>query len=432
MSRDAQEWLASGEIGEINATDDFHTDRNIKADLMVVGENTQYLSAATPEYEGLHLVLAEGGLVAGVRMPTQHWTWSDEDVSEIELTTSEVEILDLYVDQDLLPEDSTFQFSGHLRNNNLFTGDKQATFSMYVDAVEVDFRVVRRGIGDSEPFVFNGPILNTVPSGAHVTVTMKADGTGLELMGTLVATKVLLTKAQNVSQQVAAAVEGFTDAGIGPATTVPVIQTARVGDASGEVQLSADRGARLTGNSTCWKDMVLNVFGRRLYATTGKVDFDWEENAIIFQPGGNINTTADRVQGNFQIDHDMRVSSTGIETITFYPHFHWLQFNDTMQATIVAEFRLLRNGIGSDGAWTSITVTTNDSSDTFPFNLDGELFMPQITSFPPISMVCGVSDTFQAKVARTDSNSGDLLMYFLDAHGEVDSLGSDEIITKTY
>ncbi len=33
-------------------------------------------------------------------------------------------------------------------------------------------------------------------------------------------------------------------------------------------------------------------------------------------------------------------------------------------------------------------------------------------------------------MARTDSESGDMLVYFMDMHGMVDSMGSDEEIAK--
>ena len=61
--------------------------------------------------------------------------------------------------------------------------------------------------------------------------------------------------------------------------------------------------------------MVGDIFGRRLYSTSGGVDYDYDNNAIVFATGGSISDANDRVGGNFELNHDLKVGTN----ITFKP-----------------------------------------------------------------------------------------------------------------
>ena len=75
---------------------------------------------------------------------------------------------------------------------------------------------------------------------------------------------------------------------------------------------------RRYGTATTWKDMVMDIAGRRLYSAVGTVDYNYTENAIDFGSGGTITDINDIVNGNQQINHEFKVGTS----ITFYPHIH--------------------------------------------------------------------------------------------------------------
>lgn len=197
-----------------------------------------------------------------------------------------------------------------------------------------------------------------------------------------------------------------------------------VGDVSGGdyAKIETDGSVQLFGDGTMWKDMIADLFGRRLYSTAGKVDYDYDENALDFQSGGSISTTADRVGGNLEINHEFLVGTS----ITFKPHIHWFQDASTAYE-LTMRYRLQRNNAVKTTTWTSVTLTAGtDDVYTYP----GSGVFNQLSRFPDITITCGISDTIQFQVARTDSLGGNMLVYFMDLHGEVDAFGSRAEIVK--
>jgi len=194
------------------------------------------------------------------------------------------------------------------------------------------------------------------------------------------------------------------------------------GDATDNVDINKTQGLRYKGTSTVWKDMIGDLFGKRLLSTAGKVDYDFANNCIDFASGGSIGTANDRIGANVEINHEMMVGSS----IVFYPHIHWFQ-------EVVTHTPRNSYGINlTTPAWNTLTMTNGSDSIFDTTNLSGEEYMGQITrSNAPITVDCGLSDTFQFQVARTDSLGGTMKVFFLDEHGAVDSDGSDEEITKT-
>ena len=187
-------------------------------------------------------------------------------------------------------------------------------------------------------------------------------------------------------------------------------------------EIGTDGTQRLHGTSTAWKDMIADLFGKRISSIAGKVDYDWDENAIVFQPSGSISNAADRVGGNQEINHEFKVGTN----ITFKPHIHWFQDAAT-KFVLTARYRLQQNGVAKTTDWTTITSTMNEDADVFEYSTGT---LNQLTRFPDITVTCGISDTIQFQIARTDSFSGNMLVYFFDLHGEVDSAGSESEISK--
>jgi len=212
--------------------------------------------------------------------------------------------------------------------------------------------------------------------------------------------------------------------------TAGAVPESKTGDSSNYSEVRTDGTQRLVGDATCWQDMVGDLFGKALASVLGKVDFDYDENALKFQSGGSITTTNDRVGSNLQINHNFKVGSS----ITFRPHVHWFQNVATGAVTpfvLTMRYRLQRNGQTKATAWTTVTCDVGaGGDDIFDFTGESDGDYNQLSRFPDIVIDCNVSDTIQFQMARTDSESGDMLVYFMDMHGEVDSFGSDEEIAK--
>lgn len=205
----------------------------------------------------------------------------------------------------------------------------------------------------------------------------------------------------------------------------------RFGSATNYTEILSDGTLKYRGNATVWKDMIADLFGRRLLSAAGAVDYDYDENAIIFKANGDITDSGDRVGGNQEINHEMMV---GVN-VTFKPHIHWWQqvtAGAVVAHTFTLRWRLQRNGFAKATSWNIITCNTGaGGDDVFDFTAEADGLYNQISRFDDIVVTCGVSDTIQFQMTRSDANAGDIPVLFFDLHGEVDSDGSDEELTKT-
>lgn len=175
--------------------------------------------------------------------------------------------------------------------------------------------------------------------------------------------------------------------------------------------------------NTVWRDMVMDLFGRRLNSTSGGVDYDYDENVINFGSGGDIDASADRVGGNQEINHDFKIGN-----VTFIPHIHWFQAAST-KFELTIRYRHQKNGAAKTTNWTTLQLIANDGQDVFTY---GSGILNQITSTKSniILTNIGLSDTIQIQMARTDSLGGTMPVYFFDLHGEIDTIGSKQEYIK--
>jgi len=205
----------------------------------------------------------------------------------------------------------------------------------------------------------------------------------------------------------------------------------KTGDTSDYILFDKVKGKRYIGNTTVWKDMIMDIFGRRLTGIAGTVDYDFGENAMVFQPNGNINNANHRIGGNQEINHEFKIGAS----ITFKPHLHWWQqvtSGVVKPVVFTLRYRHQKNGVGKTTSWTTITADAGSGGDdAFDFTSEADGLYNQITHFNDITISCGVSDEIQIQMTRSDSETGDVSVKFFDIHGEVDSDGSEEEIYKS-
>ena len=173
-------------------------------------------------------------------------------------------------------------------------------------------------------------------------------------------------------------------------------------------------------SASAWDDVAGSLTGRRLSSTTGKVDYDWDENAVVFQSGGSIATSADIVNFNVQMPHAMKTDST-VDL-----HIHWEQDTATAREFTI-KHRTQNNGVNKTSSWTTTVVSTDDDPK---FAYPGGT-INQISDLVAIDMTgYGISAVIQFQIARTDSETGDLNATFIDLHVEKDTLGSRQEYVK--
>jgi len=176
----------------------------------------------------------------------------------------------------------------------------------------------------------------------------------------------------------------------------------------------------MKGTASCWDDIAGDILGRRLYATAGTVDWDWDENAAVFSPSGDISDQNDRVIFNIQVPHRTLVGSD------LKPHIHIWQ-PDSTERTFTFQYRVQENGEAKETTWTQTTASL--STDALFSYTSGTL--NQILKFPDISLSgVSLSAVIQCRITRTDANAGDVSVTFFDFHYNLDTAGSRQEYVK--
>lgn len=211
-------------------------------------------------------------------------------------------------------------------------------------------------------------------------------------------------------------------------TYTPSLKIGDVGEGDYS-EIKSDGTVRNYGDATAWKDMVGSLLGYRLYSNVGKVDYRYDENALRFSSGGVITNLSDCVVLNLQINHDMLIGSS----VTFKPHLHYFQQVTSGAVTpyvFTAYWRLQRNGYAKETSWNTIYANAGTSDDVFDFTSEADGLYNQLLRFDDITVECSISDTFQFRFTRTDSEAGTVDVYFADFHGQCDSQGSKDELVK--
>lgn len=193
------------------------------------------------------------------------------------------------------------------------------------------------------------------------------------------------------------------------------------GDGTNVTKFDASGQRQAVGDATQWDDILGAVTGVKLYDTKGKVGMDFDEGSLVFEPSGSITTDADCVWFNIQKMHAIKTDSE------LRMHIHYTQ-TDTTERVFTLKYRIQENGGAKTTSWTTITTTTNATNNVFTYT-SGSL--NQIVKFPAIDWSSvGISSTVQFRLARTDSETGDVEATFIDGHVEIDSDGSNQEYVK--
>ena len=193
------------------------------------------------------------------------------------------------------------------------------------------------------------------------------------------------------------------------------------GKGSDYTKIETDGTVKSYGKATVWDDVVNSLIGKRLYDNAGKVDYNYTENAIKFQPGGVMATTKDRVIFNLQYPHGAKANGS------MRLHIHWEQ-NSTDKIIFTVQYRIQSNGAVKETSWTEVSANSDDNN---VFTYPGSGDFVNIMELANIDMTgAGISATVQFRIARTDSTASNVLVTFADAHVEYDMNGSHEEYVK--
>ena len=196
-----------------------------------------------------------------------------------------------------------------------------------------------------------------------------------------------------------------------------------IGDKAGGNYLEIETDGTIVqkGDSTVFDDVVNALIGKKLFGTTGRVDFDFGECAVKFQNGGDITDDRDVVMFAIQKPHGAKVASAA------HIHIHWEQ-TDATNREFTFSYRLQNNGGAKTTAWTTVVVATSLANNVFPY-VSGTL--NQITVLADVDWsAVNISSTVQCKMTRSDAVAGDVLATFIDAHVEYDMNGSHQEFIK--
>ncbi len=179
------------------------------------------------------------------------------------------------------------------------------------------------------------------------------------------------------------------------------------------------------GEAVGYEDLATTLGGKLLGAVRGKADWDWDRHAVAFEPGGDITDVKDKVGSEHQYPHGALVDGY------MYYHAHWIMTdtyaNKPVQFTI--RERVNSNGAEESLTWTTTVVEANDTNNVFPY--DGETGLIQITVLKAVSMAgASISALIDWEFARTDSESGDVFVKYVDPHYIQDTDGSNTEYVK--
>lgn len=200
----------------------------------------------------------------------------------------------------------------------------------------------------------------------------------------------------------------------------PEVVGLKAGTNDNYTQIEPDGTIKLVGDATVWCDLVGSLVASRLESVVGALSYNYDNNSITMDSGGNIGTSIDRLIFNFQYPHG------AVTNGEMRLHIHWEQV-DAVDREFTVQYRIQKNGQTKEETWTTVVVQSG-VNNKFAYT-SGTL--GQITELVHVDMTgAGLSPTVQFRLARTDAVAGSIEATFVDAHVEEDTMGSRQEYVK--
>lgn len=199
----------------------------------------------------------------------------------------------------------------------------------------------------------------------------------------------------------------------------------------------ADKGTKRGKNYIYWTDIVNSLTGRRLASISGGVDYNYIENSITFKSGGAVGDINDMVAWSVQYNHELLQENYDDGVIQLAPqvkpHMHWEQ-TTAKDYQFTLRYRIQYNGQQKATAWTTLTMSAvNDSAFIYSTGTANQISLFKNGSNENIiELTAGeaLSATIQFQLWRTDSETEDVEVTFVDCHAPNDRGGSEEEYIK--
>ena len=193
-----------------------------------------------------------------------------------------------------------------------------------------------------------------------------------------------------------------------------------VGTGENRTKIDENGVAYHSGSMVNWDDITGSLIGKSMSSVAGTVDYDWTENAIVFEPNGSIDNDADKIVFSFQYPHAAVVDGE------MRLHIHWEQ-TDNINRQFTVKYRVQKNGAAKTTVWTTTTIDTSTNNKlTYTSGT-----LNQITDLVVVDLTDkGLSTTVQFQMTRVDGEAADLLATFVDAHVAKDTDGSRQEFVK--
>jgi hypothetical protein len=191
----------------------------------------------------------------------------------------------------------------------------------------------------------------------------------------------------------------------------------QIGSGNNYTSIDSNGTITLTGEATTWTDFSVPLT-RDKQGQSDKPDYDYTNLGLLFPQ----NDPDEKIYLVMQMDHAKKMDSP------IYLHVHYIQ-SEATQPTYKADCKFYNNGEAVSATWTTISTATS-SKGIFTYT-SGDIL--QIATFPAISAPTNetVSANLDLIFYRDDNDlTGDSLAKYLDFHYEIDSLGSDDELSK--
>jgi len=219
-------------------------DGPIQGSRLTVLDNIKFDQADTPDAVGMIPAIGDNGLFKLFRISNQDTTWMGTNSSDVSLSTSPQEVLSVIVDEDVTTDEGYYQIgmlvsnTGILKDTLILEAKIDGTVVNTYE-VEIEWNEVER------PVLFSGALSNDISAASTVSVDASCTKDNLVIKGTIANSKLVVGKAATPLTKTNLAAMLVTD---------PVVESARIGDSTGEVDINKD-GVELKGGATVWDDI---------------------------------------------------------------------------------------------------------------------------------------------------------------------------------